>query len=275
MQQPIQEDADNGDLAQPIINPTTKEVHACQFSSWYSSFRNIERPLDDVTSEQPGKRTKYRKNVTIESIIISPLPSDFIEYLLSDGVRLPDCATKVSSCMNDVDGVDDGWDSSNEDENSDASDDDQKRYAFPSLTEDIQSAINALGGEGNKGCMPKLNWSSPKDATWINCGSLKCTKAGDVYLLLKSSEFVGFDLERAWKDVEDENKPEDDALIQMEVLDMANLTMNASDESRLVGEKNISHTSQFELVLRKWCNLHPSMEFRCFIFDHELSECLV
>jgi hypothetical protein len=61
----------------------------------------------------------------------------------------------------------------------------------------------------------------------------------------------------------------------MEVLDMANLTMNASDESRLVGEKNISHTSQFELVLRKWFNLHPSMEFRCFIFDHELSECLV
>uniref|UniRef100_A0A7S0KZT8 Cell division cycle protein 123 n=1 Tax=Asterionellopsis glacialis TaxID=33640 RepID=A0A7S0KZT8_9STRA len=27
---------------------------------------------------------------------------------------------------------------------------------------------------------------------------------------------------------------------------------------------------KYELVLRKWCNLHPSMEFRCFVFHDEL-----
>jgi hypothetical protein len=29
---------------------------------------------------------------------------------------------------------------------------------------------------------------------------------------------------------------------------------------------------EYELVLRKWCNLHPSMEFRCFVYDGELGE---
>jgi hypothetical protein len=221
--------------APPVIKPTPYEVNACRFSSWYSTFRDMHLP-DDTR--------KHRKNVTIESAIISPLPPDFIRYLLSDGVCLPDCAKKVSSCMNDADGsADDGWDSpAGEDDD----DEEEEKFSFPSLTEEIQNAINMLGGDANKGCMPKLNWSSPKDATWINQSTLKCTKAGDVYLLLKSSEFVTFDLERAWKD-----------------LDMENLSFAESDEPT------------FELVLRKWCNLHPSMEFRCFIYDHEIGKSLM
>jgi hypothetical protein len=79
--------------------------------------------------------------------------------------------------MNDADyEVDDQWDSQHEDENCGGSDE-QKKFSFPSLTKEIQSAIDTLGGKGKKGCMPKLNWSSPKDAAWINGGSLKCTKA--------------------------------------------------------------------------------------------------
>lgn len=198
----------------------------------------------------PDEQRKHRKNVTIESIIIRPLPSEFIRYLLSDGVRLPDCATKVSSCMNDADG-DDEWDDDDDDDGTDA----LERFSFPSLTEEIQSAINALAGEGTKGCMPKLNWSSPKDATWINCGSLKCTKPGDVYLLLKSSEFVAFDLEKSWQDVESNV-----------VSNMHNLTVESTKKS------NACDGQEFELVLRKWCNLHPSMEFRCFVYNHEISE---
>lgn len=198
----------------------------------------------------PDDTRKYRKNVTIESTIISPLPSEFVRYLLSDGVRLPDCAPKVSSCMNDAD-ADVGW----EDDDEYDSCDDQERFSFPSLTEEIQVAINTLGGDSNnKGCMPKLNWSSPKDATWINCGSLKCTKPGDVYLLLKSSEFVAFDLERAWKDVDDDI-----------LTNMHDLTVECTPSNEPCAQK-------FELVLRKWCNLHPSMEFRCFVYDHKLSK---
>jgi hypothetical protein len=179
----------------------------------------------------------------------------------------------VSSFINDADGdVDDHWDSHDEDENSGGSDE-LKRYSFPSLTEEIQLAINTLGGEGKKGCMPKLNWSAPKDATWINCGSLKCTKAGDVYLLLKSSEFVVFDLERAWKDVDDDVvQINNEGLIGTLVPETANQEVNVTVQSNITDKHKITCDFPFELVLRKWCNLHPSMEFRCFVYHHELSE---
>lgn len=262
--------------------PTAAEVHACQFSSWYASFRNMkltpkdntttQSTTDDTTNEefelhaQPTK--KLRKNVTIESIIIRPLPSDFIEYLLSDGVRLPDCATKVSSCMKDNNNDDGRWDSGDDDEgnNSQSSTEELKKYSFPSLTAEIQSALSVLGGTVNKGCMPKLNWSSPKDATWMNCGSLKCTKVGDVYLLLKSSEFVSFDLESAWEDLAVES--EDETSHDTKKNGMNNLAMH--DRNNASNTNRIPHDFQYELVLRKWCNLHPSMEFRCYVYDHEL-----
>ena len=132
--------------------------------------------MDIASIQNNTTNKKARKNVTIESITIRPLPTKFIEYLLSDGVQLPECATKVSSCMNDGGDNDDRWDSSSDDE--DGEDDDSneglKKYSFPTLTEQIQSALTTLGGDKNVDCMPKLNWSAPKDATWINCGSLKC-----------------------------------------------------------------------------------------------------
>jgi len=93
-----------------LPKPTAAEVHACQFSSWYYTFRNMDTTSStDIVGNSNNnysdniynkKRNKLRKNITIESVIIRPLPSDFIQYLLSDGVRLPECATKVSSCMN-------------------------------------------------------------------------------------------------------------------------------------------------------------------------------
>ena len=51
----------------------------------------------------------------------------------------------------------------------------------------------------------------------------------DIYLLLKSSDFILHDL------------------------------------------KNQENAEQkYELVLRKWCNLHSSMEFRCFVYNNKL-----
>ena len=110
--------------------------------------------------------------------------------------------------------------------------DESEEFSFPELTEQIQSAIDSLGGT----VMPKLNWSCPKDATWINSGSLKCVTPGDVYILLKSSDFVMHDFLYAF--------------------------------ANSVGEKptNIS----YELVLRQWCNFNPSMEFRCFVWNGDI-----
>jgi len=42
---------------------------------------------------------------------------------------------------------------------------------------------------------PKLNWSSPKDATWISTtGTLKCETVSEIFLLLKSSDYITHDL---------------------------------------------------------------------------------
>ena len=84
--------------------------------------------------------------------------------------------------------------------------------SFPELTQQISSAIELLGGA----VLPKLNWSSPRvrreggrererpyfpnhlqDATWISPGnSLRCTCPAEIFLLLKSSDFIAHDLTR-------------------------------------------------------------------------------
>lgn len=191
--------------------PLVDEILDCQFSRWYKTFRSLPRDL------------YRRRSVTVKSIIL-PLPPLFRDYVMSDGVRLPAGDALVSSHVppkND----DDSW--AEEDDI-----DERHEFSFPGLTEQIQSAIDSLGGT----VMPKLNWSCPKDATWINCGSLKCSTPGDVYILLKSSDFVMHDF------------------------------LYAFDNS--VGEKPTSIS--YELVLRQWCNFNPSMEFRCFVWNGDV-----
>lgn len=48
--------------------------------------------------------------------------------------------------------------------------------------------------------LPKLAWSAPRDAAWIaKNGSLKCSSPGDIFLLLKTSECVAYDLTQAYR----------------------------------------------------------------------------
>jgi hypothetical protein len=91
--------------------------------------------------------------------------------------------------------------------------------------------------------MPKLNWSSPKDATWMNANSMDCRTANDVYLLLKSSDFVTHDLEHAFDETVPGEGPE------------AELT---------------TATIPYHLVLRKAFEMNPSVEFRCFVRNRKL-----
>ena len=257
--------------------PTYHQLKACQFSSWYSTFRNLQTNQQTFSSsssssnnnnnnnnENPRNRIFPYNNVTIRSIIIKPLPMDFLEYLKSDGVRLPLGAEKVSSFLPDLDSNTnrngyDGDDWSSEDDHNDIDDNDKDKnedndhnhndddhndktgnnqiFHFPQLNKRIQNAIDTLGGT----VIPKLNWSCPKDVTWINSGSLKCSTVGDVYLLLQSSDFCMFDLNHALDDISD-------------------------------FDGNVDTNLDFELVLRKWSNLHPSMEFRCFVSSNDLGK---
>jgi hypothetical protein len=289
----MDDDNDDDDVSTSSVNELDKTTTATTTTT-------------TTTTSKIHQRTKRRrrKNVTIESSIIRPLPNEFITYLLDDGVRLPNCAMKVSSCLNDnyaATATTTTMDEEEEEEETNYDNDDeddgdngplqQKEYSFPDLTSQIQTVLNNYTTKsGGGGCFPKLNWSSPRDATWINCGTLKCNKPGDIYLLLKCSDFIAFDLEKAWdglrccrssetddiENVDDDydyntdinNNDENDS---QQILSSSTTTKVNNKEKSLLSSLSLRPINfEYELILRKWCNLHPSMEFRCFIYKHDV-----
>lgn len=96
---------------------------------------------------------------------------------------------------------------------------------------------------------PKLNWSSPKDAAWISPhqNTVKCTTPNDIYLLLKSSNFITHDLDHAF-----------DGTVAT-----ASFTNSASTSHSGLGFQPV-------LVLRSFFNPQTSMEFRCFVKQRSL-----
>eukprot|EP01025_Chloroclados_australasicus_P044154 TRINITY_DN4762_c0_g2_i1.p1 TRINITY_DN4762_c0_g2~~TRINITY_DN4762_c0_g2_i1.p1 ORF type:complete len:338 (-),score=30.74 TRINITY_DN4762_c0_g2_i1:125-1138(-) len=94
----------------------------------------------------------------------------------------------------------------------------------------IDQCIKELGG-----CViPKLNWSASIDSMWVSCQGLKCSNADEVLLLLKCSDRISNDIEIIQQ-------------VQSECPDFESV-----------------------LVLKKWGNLRPEREFRCFVRDREL-----
>lgn len=180
-----------------------KHVLNCQFPSWYNIFKNC------------STRSK-----------VIPLQPEFIDYLNQDGVVLPG-NEQVEEIEHESESESEDWS---------VAEDFHSRTVtapdFSELTRSIEDAITELGGE----VFPKLNWSAPRDAAWISYnGTLKCTTASDVYLLLKSSDRVSHDLNHPFRKCED---GEDNTLLE---------------------------TSGFVLVLRKWQEISSLTEFRCFV----------
>ncbi|KAL8740469.1 MAG: hypothetical protein Q9190_006840 [Brigantiaea leucoxantha] len=181
---------------------------------------------------------RYR-SITPKARLI-PLTDPFIEYLKSDGIMLPAEEDEIQTSISDTDS---GIFSSNSSSTGYDSDDDlpDPSLAWPEIHQQIKSTIAELGGS----VTPKLNWSAPKDATWINAtNSMECCTPNDVYLLLKSSDFVTHDLEQAFDGCDDPN--------------------GLSDPQEL--EKVPYH-----LALRKNITaLVNSLEFRCFVRSRQL-----
>nr|CAB3229165.1 cell division cycle protein 123 homolog [Phallusia mammillata] len=179
------------------------QIRNCRFSNWYLKFTEL----------------------TMKSLVI-PLSEEFVEYLKDNGTLvLPDGFS-----------IDNNYDREEEDSDNNLSHwneqvENQEEVVaprFPDLLEHIMRCIQELGGK----VFPKLTWSAPKDASWMTHNSLKCTNAGEVLLLLKSSDFVMHDLTSAFSACEDFND---------------------------------QPFKEHQLVLRKWANLVPGMEFRCFV----------
>ncbi|KAJ7069833.1 D123-domain-containing protein [Mycena amicta] len=185
----------------PIL--TSGDILAFQFSAWYPVFSSI----------------------TIKSTVIRPLPKNFQEYLHSEGVFVPDGADDVpfESTLSD-----------DEDEASDEEETPRRKFAFPELDDQIRECVRMYGA-----LFPKLNFSSPQDASWVLPASspLKCTSPADVYLLLKSSDFITHDI---------------------------------TPESVFDGCSETPAQYELELVLRKWYPVDRSREIRCFVRENAL-----
>ena len=304
---PSSQQVDDGDKNGGGPLPTLSEVLACQINEWYPAFakeEEEEEELDDqgdvacndedgavARRRQRRRRSRQRrKKITIPTLLL-PLPNDFVSFLRQErngggtehravGLRLPRGAQTSSTLWRSsngggsgVDDASDQWssDSENNDDNArhvttalqgrDGNDNDQvlpdndgNDCAFPELDHQIKGAIHQLGGT----VAPKLNWSAPKDATWLPLnGTLACRTPGDVYLLLQSSDFVAYDLDHALVDVQLQSSP------------LPPTSPPTPTPPPLSTPEDAPHTS-FYLALRKWCNLHPSREFRCFVRDHRL-----
>ena len=104
--------------------------------------------------------------------------------------------------------------------------------------------------------MPKLNWSAPKDSTWISAtNSMVCTTPNDIYLLLKSSDFITHDLEQVFDGCEDESEDECES-------------ENEDDEISV--DESLAKIP-YHLVLRKTIPaFNPALEIRCFARSRHL-----
>lgn len=161
-----------------------------------------------------------------------PLPPAFLDYLRSDGIVLPPEETDNPTWSDSDSGIFSGADN-NDGDNDEAAD---PSLQWRDTHEAIERTIEELGGK----VAPKLNWSAPKDATWIAAtNSMECQTPNDIYLLLKSSDFVTHDLAHAFDDTADQTTTPDPEIA-------------------------------YHLVLRKWITLNPSVEFRCFVRDRRL-----
>ncbi|KAI9822259.1 MAG: hypothetical protein M1832_003082 [Thelocarpon impressellum] len=170
------------------------------------------------------------RSVTPKARLI-PLSAAFLDYLREDGIVLPDDDVEAPPTWTDKDSGVFSQDQPDEDDEAllDPS------VNFPDVHLAVRQTIAELGGQ----VVPKLNWSAPKDATWIAAtNSMDCRSASDVYLLLKSSDFITHDLEHAFDDCAEDPSPAPEI--------------------------------PYVLVLRKHVSITPSLEFRCFVRDRRL-----
>lgn len=203
---------------------------------------------------------------TVRSVVI-PVPDKFLEYMHCDGIVLPRVPAGIKVDSNDprFEGVS-GWSSSSDDEggdfeddmknttngtesNGDEEDEEDAVFCFPQLEEKIRAGIEDLGGH----VFPKFDWSAPRDAAFLHGGNMKCETPGEVFLLLKGSDFVAHDLYHAFDGCEEVGSEKKEAK-----------TANADNTTSKNNARN-NAGYRYHIVLRSWCNLYPSQEFRCIV----------
>ncbi|VEU24072.1 DEKNAAC105226 [Brettanomyces naardenensis] len=209
------------------IPVSSEDILNCSYSNWYDQFSS---------------------HTITEAKIFRDVPEEFIEYLQNDDIVLPKDDVSESSLFQAVEPNSDNdysdWEEGGEDEGGEPAPGkapsqaqnpkvlDNPATKFARFHQQIKDAIKELGSVA-----PKLNWSAPQDATWMMMNNtMQCHSATELYLLLKSSDYINHDLGHAFDCVTDKEIPK----------------------------------VKYELVLRKWAEMNPSGEFRCFVRDRQL-----
>lgn len=87
---------------------------------------------------------------------------------------------------------------------------------------------------------------------------LKCQTPADIYLLLKSSDFIAHDLDHAF----------DGCCDHPPAVELADSIGNLNIEEQ--ASTALRRGFEFELVLKKWFDMPKSQEWRCFVRDSTL-----
>jgi hypothetical protein len=185
------------------------------------------------------------------------LPLSFKAYLEEDGMLLP-AGTEVREAESQL---------SDDDELVEVGAEDvvvSSMVDLGDLDQRIASALGQLGGSA----FIKLNFSAPTDAGWVNNG-MKCLNVAEIYYVLKASERIYSDvtlLEGVARTVtasrpQPQPEPEAEAEAEEEPTDEGTI----KEEEEGGGEP-----TSLKLVLKKWANFHPAMEFRAFVFMGQL-----
>jgi hypothetical protein len=220
--------------------------------------------------------SRYR-SITPKARVI-PLSFSFLEYLRSDGIVLPSDDYSHHTSLSDIDN--DTLLDATSPTTETADEEPDPSLAWAELHCTIKATIAELGGS----VVPKLNWSAPKDATWISAtNSMECRYPNDIYLLLKSSDFITHDLEHAFDNCEDQSQSESQIetrhQIQNEIgneNEAENFGTNLGDPCQPPSRSlNCPLTTSdgflYCLVLRKTIPaMTTSLEFRCFVRGRQL-----
>lgn len=211
------------------LKVTRSHILNCSFSHWYPLF----------------------KDVTPRAEIFKPVPAEFVTFLNQDGIQLVEEHKQNSFYTGNVvqDDSNDYSDWENDIEETELNDDDDNNNQllkndqiinplthFPEFHGKLKDTIAEFGS-----VTPKLNWSAPRDATWIIPNNvMKCQEVNEIYLLLNASNYIAHDLENAFDECIDND---------------------TTDSTKDI---------EFELVLREWFDLNPALEFRVFVENKKI-----
>uniref|UniRef100_A0AAG5DFP5 Cell division cycle protein 123 homolog n=1 Tax=Anopheles atroparvus TaxID=41427 RepID=A0AAG5DFP5_ANOAO len=176
----------------------------------------------------------FRKN-TIKSCVV-PVPADVLAYLRQDMLILPKECTNFTE-VNTGEGFQTTHFNAFDDQFSDSDSGGEGHDGNggddgeqPAFPAFSQALTEAIRALGGNAFL-KSDWHCPKDAQWITLGQTLCVRdITDVYQLLKASSFCKEDFK----------------------------------------ERPSVNDSGFHVVLKKWKDIHPGSEFRCFVRNRSL-----